>query len=203
MEIAARHMASASDPIVSFGQGCEGEPLTEHRLIAEIIRGTRGSTDRGVFNMNTNGSLTGAFGDCVDAGLGSVRVSLNSAVESNYAVYFRPRGYTFEDVCRTIRLAARRKVFLSLNLQIFPGVTDTPSETDALVDLCLGCGVEFIQLRNLCIDPSIYPPKGFRTEGVPMGMGAWLEYMKRSLPAVGFGCYNSTPSEIERHRGRG
>jgi pyruvate-formate lyase-activating enzyme len=198
VEIAARHMAAACDPIVSFGQGCEGEPLTEYKLIAKIIHGTRESTDRGVFNMNTNGSLTHAFGECVDAGLGSVRVSLNSAVDTNYSAYFRPRGYTFDDVRRTIKLAAKRNVFLSLNLQIFPGVTDTPSETEAIIDLCRGCGVRFIQLRNLCIDQSIYPPKGFTTCGVPMGMGAWLAFMKHSLPGVGFGCYNSTPSEIGR-----
>jgi pyruvate-formate lyase-activating enzyme len=200
VELAFAHLRTADDPIVSFGQGCEGEPLTEAGLISEIIASTRRLTDRGIFNMNTNGSLTSAFRAVVKAGLGSVRVSLNSAVEPNYRLYFRPRGYAFSDVRRTIRLASKSGLFTTLNLQVFPGVTDTPSETRAIMELCRNDGVEFIQLRNLCIDPSIYPPAGFAAEGRPMGMKTWLDAMKRELPHVGFGCYNSTPSEIEKFR---
>ena len=33
--------------MVSFGQGCEGEPLTRYKAIAEAIRYMRAQTDRG------------------------------------------------------------------------------------------------------------------------------------------------------------
>ena len=55
--LAVRHLRQAPDAVVSFGQGCEGEPLTEYRLIADSIREIRRRTDRGTINLNTNGSL--------------------------------------------------------------------------------------------------------------------------------------------------
>jgi pyruvate-formate lyase-activating enzyme len=202
VELAAFHLKTAKDPFVSFGQGCEGEPLTEAHLVCEIISRTRAAAGGGLFNMNTNGSLTREFAAAVNAGLGSVRVSLNSAVPDNYHAYFRPRGYSFEDVRRTMRLASRSGIFTTLNLQVFPGVTDTQGELRALVRLCRGSGVRFIQLRNLCIDPHIYPPPGFARGGMPMGMRAWLMAAKSELPGVRFGCFNSTPSEIRGYTGR-
>jgi hypothetical protein len=202
IELAAFHMSRAKDPIVSFGQGCEGEPLIEAELVSEIISGTRKATPRGVFHMNTNGSLTEAFLRCADAGLQSVRVSLNSAVGENYRLYFRPVSYTFGDVAATLRAARSRRVFSNINLQVFPGITDTPAETGALVDLCRETGVEFIQLRNLSIDPSIYPPAGFGRSGGAIGMLKWLGAVKKALPGAGMGCYNSTMAEIEAQRSR-
>ncbi|MBI5526361.1 MAG: radical SAM protein [Deltaproteobacteria bacterium] len=198
VDVAARHLSRARDPVVSFGQGCEGEPLTAATLVEEIVRRTRAETPQGVFNMNTNGSLPSAFERLVKAGLGSVRVSLSSAVAGNYDAYFRPRGYSLSDVKRTIRLSARRGVFTSINLLVFPGVTDTKGETEAFVDLVEETGANFIQLRNLSIDPSLYPVRGMKLDGAAFGMSEWLRLVKEALPRVGFGCYNPTPSEIRR-----
>ena len=196
--IAAAHLSRAKDPVVSFGQGCEGEPLTIALLLEEIIRRTREATARGVFNMNTNGSRPAAFGRLVTAGLGSVRVSLNSAIPARYNAYVRPHGYSFGDVKGTVRLAASRGVFTSINLLVYPGVTDTPVETQAIIAFVKVTGARFIQLRNLSIDPAIFPPRGAAPGERPLGMAAWLAQMKKALPGTGFGCYNPTPTEIPR-----
>ena len=151
--------------------------------------------------MNTNGSLNAAFSRLVDAGLSSVRVSLNSAVPPHYAAYFRPQGYTFADVKKTVRIASARGVFTSINLLVYPGITDTPAETHARVSFVKETGAQFVQLRNLSIDPALYPVKGAAPAERPIGMAAWLRQMREALPRVGFGCYNPTPSEMGRRVG--
>ena len=57
MGVALPHLKEAEDAIVSFGQGCEGEPLMQWRLLEKSIRQMREKTDRGTINLNTNGSL--------------------------------------------------------------------------------------------------------------------------------------------------
>ena len=94
--------------MVSFGQGCEGEPLLRWKEIARAIRLIRAATPRGSIHANTNGSLPEALGALCDAGLDSVRVSLNSAAPDLYAAYYRPRGYGLHEVIRSVE-AARRK----------------------------------------------------------------------------------------------
>src|SRR5690606_16464486 len=42
------------DAIISFGQGCEGEPSTQAPVIIESIRQVRERTDNGFININTN-----------------------------------------------------------------------------------------------------------------------------------------------------
>ena len=57
--IGVDHLLNATGRVmVSFGQGCEGEPLTRWKPIAEAIRLMRAKTRRGSININTNGSLT-------------------------------------------------------------------------------------------------------------------------------------------------
>jgi hypothetical protein len=43
--------------VVSFGQGCEGDPLMAARVIGPAIRLIREQTLDGTINMNTNASL--------------------------------------------------------------------------------------------------------------------------------------------------
>jgi MoaA/NifB/PqqE/SkfB family radical SAM enzyme len=70
----------AEDAIVSFGQGCEGEPLMQWRLLERSILKLREKTDRGTINLNTNGSFPDRVTKLCDAGLDSVRVTLNSLI---------------------------------------------------------------------------------------------------------------------------
>ncbi|HYH02254.1 MAG TPA: radical SAM protein, partial [Bacillota bacterium] len=54
VELAVRHLQTAPEAIISFGQGCEGEPSLQSELIAAAIREIRAQTDRGTINMNSN-----------------------------------------------------------------------------------------------------------------------------------------------------
>jgi len=76
---------------VSFGQGCEGEPLINGDLLCRAVRLVREKTIRGTINLNTNASRPQAVEKLVDAGLDSIRVSVNSFREVLYNAYYRPR----------------------------------------------------------------------------------------------------------------
>ena len=151
--------------MVSFGQGCEGEPLTRWKEIARAIRLIRSRTRRGSIHANTNGSLPEALGELIAAGLDSIRVSLNSASPDLYGAYYRPTGYGLEDVVRSIRLARRRGVYVALNLLTFPGVTDRAGETERLCRLVASTGVDQVQTRPLAIDPDLYMEHRARPRG--------------------------------------
>ena len=127
-------MQAAPNPIVSFGQGCEGEPLLRARLIGRAIESIRRETSRGQLHINTNGSNPRALQHLVDAGLDSVRVSMFSAIERNHVAYYGPRNYDLGDMEESLRLARRQGLHTSINLLTYPGFTDCPSEVDALID---------------------------------------------------------------------
>src|SRR5574340_309873 len=94
-DLAVRHLETASGKVmVSFGQGCEGEPLTRWKELERAIRLIRARTRRGSIHANTNGSLPKALARLVDAGLDSVRVSLNSASPDLYEAYYRSEEHT-------------------------------------------------------------------------------------------------------------
>ncbi len=105
--VALHHLERVEDGIVSFGQGCEGEPLLRSTAIARAIEIVRGKRSNGTVNLNTNGSLPKALARCIDAGLDAVRVSLNSFRPDVYAAYYRPIGYGLEDVLASVRLACQ------------------------------------------------------------------------------------------------
>ena len=56
VEFTVPHLESAPYPIISFGQGCEGEPLLMWETIAASIKEIRKHTPKGSININTNGS---------------------------------------------------------------------------------------------------------------------------------------------------
>jgi pyruvate-formate lyase-activating enzyme len=174
-EIGIAHLRDAPGrTMISFGQGCEGEPLTRARVIAEAIRRMRRATSRGSININTNGSLPESLDLLIDAGLDACRISLNSAHPPLYEAYYRPVRYGFREVARSIRLAKKRGIYTALNLLTFPGVTDRQGEMDALCELTGSSRVDQVQVRSLAIDPEQYlalaerssaggPPRGMRT----------------------------------------
>jgi len=141
------------EPIISFGQGCEGEPLLQAQLLAMAIRGIRKATGRGTINLNTNGGDPAALAALGEAGLDSVRISLFSAREETPLAYHRPRGFNLADVRRSLAAARARGVFVSLNLLVLPGLTDREEEVKALLELLQSEKVHMVQLRNLSADP--------------------------------------------------
>ena len=165
LEVAVPHLEPAPRAVASFGQGCEGEPLLVAPLIEAAVRAIRARTARGTLNLNTNASRPAALGRILDAGLDSVRVSLNSARPELYRAYARPRGYGFEDVVESMRAVRRRGKFLSINYFVFPGVTDDPAEWAAFRKLLREVRPDLIQWRNLNLDPAWYWRDGAAVRG--------------------------------------
>ena len=193
VEVMNEHARREAKPIFSFGQGCEGEPLTEAALLAEAVALYRSGGGKGTVNVNTNASLPGTMEPLAKAGLNSIRASLNSARPSLYEAYYRPASYTFADVAETIRQAKANGLFVSLNLLYFPGVTDCEDEIEALGDLVGGNKVDFIQLRNLNLDPEMVLnlAEGAKALGGPStGLTNFKKRLKKARPGLGFGYFN-------------
>jgi pyruvate-formate lyase-activating enzyme len=181
--LAIHHLERVEEGIVSFGQGCEGEPLLRSVTIARAIEIIRSHRSNGTINLNTNASHPGALDRCIEAGLDAVRISLNSFRPEVYAAYYRPQGYELADVLASVRLATARNVRTSLNLLTHPGVTDDEREIAAMEAFLRESPVAMVQTRTLNIDPAVY----FEAVGrprVPLGMRRALEAI-RSLTRVG------------------
>jgi pyruvate-formate lyase-activating enzyme len=202
-EVAVEHLRSARGRVmVSFGQGCEGEPLLRWRELARAIRMIRARTRRGSIHLNTNGSLPEALGALLDAGLDACRVSLNSASPDLYAAYYRPAGYGLEDVVRSMELAVRRGAYVSLNLLTFPGVTDREEEAARLATLVRRVRPHQVQTRSLALDPDVYVDlaRGRGGGGPPLGMRALLAGLARARPGLVLGNFSRARSERSPRR---
>lgn len=181
--VAIAHLALVTDGIVSFGQGCEGEPLLRSTTIAEAIAAIRAVRSNGTVNLNTNGSLPRSLERCMDAGLNAVRISLNSFRSHVYAAYYRPIGYDLSDVLDSVRLATSRGLRTSLNLLTHPGVTDDEEEVEAMETFLREVPVAMVQTRTLNVDPEWYFAAVGRPRR-PVGMHRALERVSQ-LVAVG------------------
>lgn len=190
VEVAVAHLEHDPNGIVSFGQGCEGEPLVQARLIEQALRAIRARTSTGTLNINTNASNPRALQRLFDAGLDSLRASTISARRSTYDAYYRPIGYTFEHVKRSLILAREAGVYSSINLLCFPGLIDAEDEVDALIAYLRETGVRLVQLRNLNIDPEVLLPRLPAPEGKPIGMAALVRRLHTELPDVVVGNFS-------------
>ena len=176
--IAIRHLERVPDGIVSFGQGCEGEPLLRVTTIERAIAKIRAVRANGTINLNTNGSLPKSLARLIDAGLQAVRVSLNSVRAHPYAAYYRPTGYDIEDVLSSVALAVDRGLRVSLNYLTHPGVTDERAEADTLEAFLRVHPVALVQTRTLNIDPERYFAAVGRPRD-PIGMREALARIER------------------------
>jgi pyruvate-formate lyase-activating enzyme len=197
-----RHLRAAEESqsgraMVSFGQGCEGEPLTRGHHIAKAIRLMRAETSRGSININTNGSRPAAMQLLVNAGLDACRVSLNSALKPLYEAYYRPVDYTWERVRETLSVARDAGVYIALNLLSFPGITDREGEVEALSALIGEFGVRQVQTRNLALDPEQYlavaRPTAHASEA--LGIAAMIRRLKKDHPKLVIGNFARGLSE--------
>jgi molybdenum cofactor biosynthesis enzyme MoaA len=190
--IAVGHLNQAPEAIVSFGQGCEGEPLTEYRLIAKSIKKIREKTDRGTINLNTNGSWPDRIRQIAKSGLDSIRISLNSARSEFYRTYFRPRDYDFEDVVASISLSRDLGLFTMINYLVFPGITDQEEEVEALINLIKKTRVNFIHFKNLNIDPQLYMERMPKAFSPTVGMKRMVGLLKEEFSSLELGYFNQT-----------
>jgi molybdenum cofactor biosynthesis enzyme MoaA len=190
VSLAVRHLDQAEQAIVSFGQGCEGEPLTEHELIAESIRKIRERTSRGTINLNTNGSWPDRVRQVAESGLDSIRISINSCRRDLYRAYYRPKDYDFDDVVSSIELSRKMDLYTMINYLVFPGVTDQEDEIEALTDLIRKTGLNFVHLKNLCIDPQLYVEKMPKGRSKAVGMKKMVSLLKQEFPKLELGYFN-------------
>lgn len=193
-EVMVEHLRHAGvSGIISFGQGCEGEPATRGAEIAQAIARTREQIQTGYININTNAGLTKQIERIVDAGLDLMRVSTISALADHYNAYYKPRGYTLDHVERSSAYASEHGVIVSLNYLVFPGVTDQEKELTAMVGFIRRTGVKLVQVRNLNIDPDYYLKRIPEVTQEPLGMLQWMQALQALCPGVRIGSYTHTP----------
>jgi pyruvate-formate lyase-activating enzyme len=190
VSLAVRHLNLPSEPIISFGQGCEGEPLSEYKLIAESIQEMRRQTEEGTINLNTNGCSPERIRELAKSGLDSIRISLNSARSEFYHAYYRPRDYDFSDVEVSIALSRELGLYTMINYLVFPGITDQEEEIEALRRLIGKTGVNFIHLKNLNIDPQLYVDRMPQAASRAVGIKEMVAILEEEFPDVTLGYFN-------------
>ncbi len=190
--VALAHIRRVGRAVVSFGQGCEGDPLLAADVIEPAIRSIRKATRAGTINMNTNGGRPDILARLLTAGLDSVRISLNSVRNVPYSAYFRPKGYGFADVTASIDTALEKGKWVSLNYLNCPGFTDSPEEIEALETFLRDHRVDMIQWRNLNFDPLRYWEIMDRAAplGLPRGMKRLIGHIRQSFPNLRHGYFN-------------
>lgn len=188
-ELGWEHLGHAKEGIISFGQGCEGEPSLNAENLSQAIRKIRARTDQGTINMNSNAGYTEGIKKMCAAGLDSLRVTLFSCREGNYNIYHRPKNYSLQDVKNSISYAHDCGLKVSLNLLTFPGFTDREDEMEALLELLMKKQVDMVQLRNLNIDPQelfTRLPAG----GEALGITSFIRILQDEMPGLKIGSYS-------------
>ncbi len=198
VEFTVPHLMNAPYPIISFGQGCEGEPLLMWETIREAIIEIRKHTDKGSININTNGSMPKAVKALCEAGLDSIRVSTNSARKDIYTKYYRPNNYEFEDIIESLKVVRGFGGWTSINYFVFPGMTDSVEEYEALRKLIIDTDLCMIQWRNFNIDPDWYLGQiGVTETGEMMGVKQLQELIHEEFPQLHFGYFNPPMERIK------
>ncbi len=154
-QVALYHLEKARDPLVSFGQGCEGEPLRVGELLEESIRLIR-PRPPGAPSTSTP-TAAGPRWCAGSSWPGSPRCGSPSTASSPSAT--QPTTAPGAGAWTTRRPPSRRQVpggFASINLLCLPGITDREDEAAALVKLVEETGLDLIQWRNLNLDPEAY-----------------------------------------------
>ena len=182
------HLSHAAEGIISFGQGCEGEPSLQAENISAAIKKIRATTSRGQININTNAGNTAGIKKIVDAGLDSMRVSIISADKKNYQKYYRA-AYDLDAVKNSVRYALEKNIHVSLNMLYMPGFNDRESELAAWKNFLDELPVQMIQIRNLNYDPdeffSVMPP-----DEKFLGTKKFLHELKKNFPALTIGHFS-------------
>jgi hypothetical protein len=169
----------------------------------ETIKNTiieiRKHTTKGSININTTGSKPDAVKALCEAGLNSIRVSTNSARREIYMPYYRPNNYAFEDIIESLKIVRSYGGWTSINYFVFPGMTDSVAEYEALRSLIKGTDLCMIQWRNFNIDPDWYLGKiGVSETGETLGMKKLMTLLKEEFPRLKYGYFNPP---IERIKG--
>lgn len=188
-ELAVGHL-NMGRAIISFGQGCEGEPLMQGDLIADALAQIRSRTERGTLHINTNGSRPETVKKLAEAGLDSIRISMNSAIKNSYNEFFKPADFTFEKVKESIRIAKNAGLFVSINYLMMPGYNDNEQEAEKFYEFLREYEPHMIQTRNLNIDPDSFYSKMGTLKGKPLGVVRHLRNIRERFPDILIGNFN-------------
>jgi len=202
IKVALPHLEEAEDAIISFGQGCEGEPLLQVDLLEKSISTLRDSTERGTININTNASIPRSVNRLCRAGVDSIRVTLNSPDSRLYDRYFRPKGYGFDDVMKSIHCAKEWGIFVVINLLVFPGVTDREEEVKHLISFIEETNIDMIQMRNLNIDPDFYLEAMDSKADMVIGISEMMDIIRKEFPHLILGYFNRTKETFPQNSPR-
>ena len=190
--VIASHLERSPEPMMSFGQGCEGEPTMNGPVIIAAVQQARARTQRGVININTNGSRPETIRECARSGASALRISINTFDRDVYTMYYRPADYDYDDVIRSFYVGKEMGMHISINLLIWPGWTDQMVEVDRISKLVDDGALHMVQLRNLCMDPGYFrqalPPREKR--GMLLGMKGFVAELHRRHPRLRFGTFN-------------
>lgn len=187
-DVGIYHLNHAEDAIISFGQGCEGEPSLQFENISAAIKKIRATTSRGQININTNAGFTAGIKKIVDAGLNSMRVSIISARDESYQKYYRA-GYKLDDVKNSIRYALDNGVHVSLNMLYMPGFNDRADEFAAWKNFLSDLPAQMIQIRNLNYDPDAFFAAMTADENF-MGTRKFLRELQKNFPSLTIGNFS-------------
>ena len=182
------HLSHAPEGIISFGQGCEGEPSLQAENICTAIKKIRATTSRGQININTNAGFTAGIKKIVDAGLNSMRVSIISANDESYQKYYRA-GYKLDAVKDSIHYALDNGVHVSLNMLYMPGFNDRAEEFAAWKNFLTELPVQMIQVRNLNYDPDEFFNVVEHDENF-LGTKKFLRELQKNFPTLTVGNFS-------------
>ena len=188
-ELGLYHLGIAPEGIISFGQGCEGEPSLAADNIAAAEKIIRSQTDKGQININTNAGYTEGIKKIVDAGLDTMRVSIISAREESYSAYYRS-NYQLKNVKESIRYALDHGIYVSLNMLYFPGFNDREEEYAAWREFFRELPVQMIQVRNLNIDPDVFLQIMPAPQGEAIGTRKFLHKLKEEFSQLVIGNFS-------------
>ncbi|MDR2401263.1 MAG: radical SAM protein [Deferribacteraceae bacterium] len=195
-EVAINHAESTEHPIISFGQGCEGDPILCADVIAKAVKLIRKRFSELTINFNSNCSKPDNLAKLIDAGIDSIRVSLISVNESVYNAYYRPQNYTLSDVVKSIEIAEKSGIYISLNLLTYPGLTDRKSEAEKTGDFLGKHRISLIQMRNLNIDPKLLENRLKLPQDEILGLKNAMKLWKKKRKGLKFGYFNRLKSEF-------
>jgi pyruvate-formate lyase-activating enzyme len=199
-EIAIDHLNTAPNPVVSFGQGCEGEPLMVGDVIAEAIKLIRQRTKAGVININTNGSKPEIIQRLIEKGLDSARISMNSFRKDFYNWYYSPVNYEFEDVIESIELLRKSEKWVSINYFVHPGHTNQVEEISALKWAIENLNFNMIQWRNFNIDPDFLGDElNINEFSNEVSIKILIDMIRKEYPKIYHGYFNPNRQIIEKY----
>jgi hypothetical protein len=122
---------------------------------------------------------------------------MNSVREHIYTPYYRPNNYTFADIIESIKVVREAGGWASINYFVFPGMTDSVEEYEALRQVIIDTGLNMIQWRNFNIDPDWYLGHiGVTETGDCLGMKQMMELLRDEFPDLKFGYFNPPMERI-------